>query len=236
MKTIAQPLPQLRPFSVVGFSVNDEVLCHSCLRQTTPITGEKLSHTCRRGWRPVPDTLRTRIVALEATKVRPTQIVKQLRTTLPTVMRVLSGDDADSASCPACEASKRFEQRDILPLYFADRSVREEHCTYCGHKLLDLALQAASERAQASSVEHVTYGKGFPALRFDRRPEPLVLEALKKAGWKWSPRERVWADFTRTAEVPAGVKLPPKPPVVTARPPIIRRRRESAAGADATVD
>ncbi len=201
MKTIAQPLPQLRPFSVVGFSVNDEVLCHSCLRQTTPITGEKLSHTCRRGWRPVPDTLRTRIVALEATKVRPTQIVKQLRTTLPTVMRVLSGDDADSASCPACEASKRFEQRDILPLYFA-----------------------------------VTYGKGFPALRFDRRPEPLVLEALKKAGWKWSPRERVWADFTRTAEVPAGVKLPPKPPVVTARPPIIRRRRESAAGADATVD
>src|SRR5690242_21410981 len=105
MKTIGQPPAQLRPFSVVGFSVNDEVLCHACLRQTTPITGEKLSHICRRGWRPVPDTLRTRIIALDSKKIRPTQIAKQLRVALPTVMRVVSGDDADSASCPACEAS-----------------------------------------------------------------------------------------------------------------------------------
>jgi hypothetical protein len=189
------------------------------------MTAEKVSHICRRGPRPVPGTLRKQIVALDAKRERPYRIAAQLRVTPATVMRVLSGDDADASFCPACEASTRSENREIIPLYYADSTVREELCTYCGHELTDLALQAVAEHKPDYQVEHVTSGKGFPALRFDRRPPAPVLEALKKGGWSWRPRERVWVDLSRAAEVPASVKLPPQPPVVTARPPIIRRRR-----------
>ena len=218
------PSPQLRRFAVLGYSIHDEVLCHACLRSSTPLTGEKVSHVCRKSPRPVPDAVRKQVLELDRKKMSPSRIARELRVTLPTVMRVLSGDDADAPSCPACQAGARTENREIIPLLFADGTVHEEHCTYCGHKLLELAARAAAEYRPEYEVEQLTFPEGYPALRFSRRPPENVLQALKAAGWRWRARERVWADFSRKAEVPASVKLPPKPPVVRARPPVIRRR------------
>jgi hypothetical protein len=208
---------------VIGYSVSDEVLCPSCLSKTTPITGEKLTHVCRRGPRAVPDAIRTHIVALDKKRVRPSKIAEQLRITLPTVMRVLSGDANDAASCPACEASARPQQRELIPLYFGDATVHDERCTYCGTKLSDLALQRHSALTADYHVDHVTDAKGRPALRFDHRPPDHILQALKHAGWRWSPPESIWVDFSRAADVPAGIRLAPRPTPVVARPPIIRK-------------
>jgi hypothetical protein len=227
-------IPQLRPFTVIGYSTGDEVLCLSCLPRTTPITGEKLSHICRRGPRPVEDRIRKEVLALDGKHIGPYKIAKHLRIELKTVMRVLSGDDADAGTCPACEAAKRSDNRELVPLYFADKSVREETCTYCQHKLVDLAVQRTTERTESYQVEHTTYGK-YPALHFDRRPPEHILQAVKKAGWAARRTDAgwLWVDFTGTAEVPSSVRIAPKPvPVtVTARPPIIRRRREAAEAA-----
>jgi hypothetical protein len=230
MTTNAQA-PQLRPFSIIGYSTGDEVLCPTCLSRTTPITGEKVSHICRRGPRPVADYLRKQVLDLESRHVNPGKIAKHLRIELRTVMQILSGDADDASTCPACEAAKRSEHRELIPLYYADSTVRDESCTYCGHKLVDMTLQQATERTDGYHVEHTTYGQGHPALQFDRRPPEHVLSALKHAGWRWRPHERLWVDFSRTAEVPSSIRIAPKPvPVsVTARPPIIRRRRDAEA-------
>ena len=225
MAATTQPAAQLRPFTVIGYSVNDEILCRPCLTRTTPITGEKVSHICRRGPRPVPDNVRKQVLALDRKKVRPSRIAAEVHIALATVMQVLSGDDADAVSCPACEASKRYEQRELIPLFYADTSVRDEVCTYCDHKLTDLALQQAADSNATYHVAHVSDRNGRPALDFDRRPSDEILQALKKAGWRWSPRERIWVDFSRTAEVPTPLQLPPRPAPVAARPPIIRRHR-----------
>ena len=36
----------MKPFSIIGFSVDDEVLCHDCLVATATVTSEVLHHTC----------------------------------------------------------------------------------------------------------------------------------------------------------------------------------------------
>jgi hypothetical protein len=76
----------------------------------------------------------------------------------------------DAGSCPACEASKRSENRELIPIYFADAIVHDELCTYCGDKLADRALQRATEHTPNYDVHHVTHAKGRPVLEFDRRP------------------------------------------------------------------
>jgi hypothetical protein len=225
MPANAQPAPKMRPFTVIGFSVADEVLCPTCLPSTTPITGERLTHICRRGPRPVPEYVHRQVLTLDEKHFRPGRIAEQLGIAIATVMRVLSGDDADAASCPACEASKRTEHREVLPLYYADRAVHEEVCTYCGHELADLVIQHATERTTEYHVEHTTHGaQAHPALQFDRRPPQHVLQALKNAGWRWHPLERIWVDYSRSAEVPVSVQIDPRPASVIARPPLIRRR------------
>ena len=65
-----------------------------------PITGEKLSHICRYGPRPVPENLRREILALDARNVSPWKIADHLRVSDKTVLRIISGDDVDAAACP----------------------------------------------------------------------------------------------------------------------------------------
>jgi hypothetical protein len=36
----------MKPFSIIGFSIDDDVLCHDCLVATATVTGEVLHHTC----------------------------------------------------------------------------------------------------------------------------------------------------------------------------------------------
>jgi len=227
-----QPRPTLRPFHIIGFSTSEGVFCPSCASRAIPNTGEKVSHICRRGPRPVPDKIRNEVLALDAKKIRPGKIADHLRISLPTVMRVLTGD-SDDGSCPACEAATRSEDREVLPLYYADTTTREETCTHCGHSLVDLAVQTSSERMAGFHVEHTTSARGHPALQFDRRPPEHSLLALKTAGWRWHARERIWVDYSRKADVPPSILITPKPtPVnVTARPPVIRRRWDLAATA-----
>ena len=35
----------MKPFTILGYSFDDEVLCPTCLRTTTPLTGEIVRHT-----------------------------------------------------------------------------------------------------------------------------------------------------------------------------------------------
>jgi hypothetical protein len=219
----------LRPFTTIGYSVADEVLCSSCL-STTPITGEKVSHTCRSGRQQIPDRVRREILRLEKAKTSPGKIAKHFRITLATVMRVISGDADDDTTCPACQAGAHHDLGQAIPLYFADRELHAELCTYCGRKLVDLAVQRDEARTSDYRVEHLVDRRGRPALRFDRKPPEHVLTALKAAGWRYTDA-RLWVDFDRRAEVPSNVlsRLPPKPKTVTARPPTIRRRSTATA-------
>lgn len=221
----------MKHFTVLGYSINDEVLCPSCIR-TTPITGEKVSHICHRSPRPVPEAVRTDILALEKKSIPPGRIARHLRVQLRTVMRVIAGDDADAPSCPACEASKRSGNREIVPLYFADASVHEEICTYCGHSLLEIRLALEAERAHTAPAFHVEKTRHHgrkPALRFDRRPPLTILDELKKIGWHWDPTAQLWWwPGTAPVRVPTALALPPPPRKVTARPPIIRKAAAAA--------
>jgi len=128
-------------------------------------------------------------------------------------------------SCPACEASSRSDNREAVPLYAGDKALLDERCSYCGHRLVDLTLQRAAETVTSYRVDHLADAQGRPALHFDRRPPEHILQALKMAGWRWAPRDRMWIDPSRSAELPASIPVAPKAPVVVARPPIIRRRR-----------
>jgi hypothetical protein len=225
MPATNRPAPRVHPFTVIGFSVADEVLCPTCLRRTTPITGEKLSHVCRRGPQPVPGQIRRQVLSLDERHLRPGRIAEQLGIATAMVMRILSGDDAEATTCPACESSLRTANGEILPLYYGDSTVHEELCSYCGHELADLASQHSGELASEYEVEHTTHGAhAHPALQFDRRPPEHLLLALKNAGWCWRPRERIWVDYTRGAEVPSSLPTAPKSASVMARPPPIRRR------------
>ena len=154
----------LRPFTVLGYSANDEVLCHACLRATTG----------------------------------------------------LHSGDPD------------YDGRPVLPLYVAEATVREESCTYCGRGLLGLALESTGPLGEAPTkptVEEFRH-QGHPALRFDRRPSPDVLQELKEAGWRWAPVARCWCWRKKLpAVVPRtlGGTVPRRE--VGPRAPAIRRHR-----------
>ncbi|HYD51984.1 MAG TPA: hypothetical protein VEA99_05130 [Gemmatimonadaceae bacterium] len=155
----------------------------------------------------------------------PSAIAKSLKLTLPTVMKVLSGEADDDASCPACGASGRPDAGNVVfPIYAADSTMAEETCTHCEKPLLTLARERARTQEKDLALEHLVTQQGFPALRFERRPPAPVLHALKSAGWRWDPRERCWFDPTKTAALPAGLKLPAPTKSAVARGPIIRRR------------
>ena len=218
---IARPL---RPFTVIGWSVADELVCPDCLRTSVPVTGERVSHICRRNRAHVPDHLRKIILGLWECHTGPKKIAQALNLPIPTVMTVVSGDADDDAACPACEASKRGETREILPVYAGDASMGQETCTHCGRHLLKIAREreACSENLQP---EQLITSSGFPALRFERRPPPKVLQALKIGGWRWDPRERHWFDPSRAAALPPGTTPPTTPRIATARPPVVHRRR-----------
>lgn len=215
----------LRPFTIIGYSIAGEVACPECLRAAFPMTGERVSHTCRSNRARITDHIRQLILELDKAHTRPSAIAKSLKLTLPTVMKVLSGEADDDASCPACEASGRPEAGNVLfPIYAADSTMAEETCTHCQKPLLALAHERARTMERDLAPQHLLTPQGFPALRFERRPPAPVLQALKTAGWRWDPRDRCWFDPTRTAALPAGLELPEPIKVAVARGPIIRRR------------
>ena len=219
---IARPL---RPFTVIGWSLADELVCPDCLRTSVPVTGERVSHICRRNRAHVPDHLRKIILGLWECHTSPKKIAQAVNLTLPAVMAVVSGDADDDATCPACEASKRGEARDLLPVYAGDASVGEETCTHCGRHLLTVAREREASAEKKLQPERLLTSSGFPALRFERRPPPNVLQALKAGGWRWDPRERHWFDPSRAAALPPGTTPPTPRRIATARPPVVHRRR-----------
>jgi len=219
---IARPL---RPFTVIGWSLADELVCPDCLRTSVPVTGERVSHICRRNRAHVPDHLRKIILGLWECHTSPKKIAQAVNLTLPAVMAVVSGDADDDATCPACEASKRGEARDLLPVYAGDASVGEETCTHCGRHLLTVAREREASAEKKLQPERLITSSGFPALRFERRPPPNVLQALKAGGWRWDPRERHWFDPSRAAALPPGTTPPTPRRIATARPPVVHRRR-----------
>ena len=160
----------MKPFTVLGYSANDEVLCPSCLRSTTG----------------------------------------------------LAPSDLD------------YNGRHIVPLYFADTSVHEECCTYCGASLLEKRLVAESERearTPAFGVEKLRHRGRQPALRFDRRPPANILKDLKQAGWRWDPVARLWWwPKGAPVSVPKSLDVPLPLPRVAALPPLRRRPAASARG------
>ena len=199
------------------------------------LIAQRVAHTCSSRRRPIPDSVRKTILALEKAGSRPQKIADKLDVTLATVMRVLSGDADDDASCPACQPENRSNDHrgDFIPLYAADTTLAEESCTHCLHSLLRLALDRATTLEKDLQVHHLVTTAGHPALKFERRPPTPILDALKKAGWRWEPRDRLWIDRSQKAAIPAGVPLPATPKVLTARPPVVHRHRHTAA--DATV-
>jgi len=159
----------MRPFTVLGYSANDEILCHACLKSTTG----------------------------------------------------LHAGDLD------------YNGRPILPLYAADATVEEESCTYCGHSLLDMVMNAQARRSKVSPTCPVEKARhhGHPALKFDRRPPPNILRELKDSGWRWDPVARLWwLQKGIPVAVPPSLGLPPPPPNVSARPPIVRKRTALSCG------
>ena len=220
---IARPL---RPFTVIGWSLADELVCPDCLRTSVPVTGERVSHICRRNRAHVPDHLRKIILGLWECHTSPRKIAQAVNLTVPTVMAVVPGDADDDATCPACEASKRGEARDLLPVYAGDASVGEETCTHCGRHLLTAARERQASAENNLQPEQLITSSGFPALRFERRPSRNVLQALKAGGWRWDPRERQWYDPSRKAALPFDILLTRPLRVVSARPPVVHRRRD----------
>ncbi len=205
MTTSATPL---RPFTVIGWSLIDEAVCPDCLRTSVPVTGERVSHTCRKNRVHLSDHLRAVILGLWECHTGPKKIASMLKLTLPTVLAVVSGDADDDATCPACEASKRSESRTVLPIYAGDASMTDETCTHCGRHLLAIARERDTSDEKHLHTEHLLTAAGHPALRFERRPPASVLQALKTAGWRWDPQERHWFDPTDTATLPDGVTAP----------------------------
>jgi hypothetical protein len=220
----------LRPFTVIGWSVGDDLVCPDCLRTSVPLTGERVSHICRRNRAHVPDHLRKIILGLWECHTSPKKIAVAVNLTIPTVMTVVSGDADDDAACPACEASRRGDASTILPVYAGDTSVREEICTHCERHLLTVARERTAYSDKVIEPERLLTASGFPALRFERRPPSNVLQALKTAGWRWDPRERHWYDLSRTAALPPGIALPPPRRVPSGRPPVVHRRRDRDDG------
>jgi hypothetical protein len=229
--TTANTTP-LRPFAIMGYSIAGEVVCPECLRTAFPMTGERVSHTCRSNRVRITDHIRQLILELDKAHTRPTAIAKSLKLTLPTVMKVLSGEADDDTNCPACDASGRPDAGSVLfPIYAGDSTMAEETCTHCEKPLLALAHERARTLEKDLAPQHLVTPQGFPALRFERRPPAQVLQALKSAGWRWDPRDRCWFDPTRAAALPPGVNLPEPVRVVAPRSPIIRRRRADPAAA-----
>jgi hypothetical protein len=222
--TIATARP-LRPFTVIGWSVADELVCPNCLRTSIPVTGERVSHICRRNRAHVPDHLRKVILGLWECHTGPKKIAQAVNLTIPTVMAVVSGDADDDAVCPACEASKRRETREIVPIYAGDASMGQETCTHCGRHLLSVARERDASAEKTLQPEQFFTSSGFPALRFERRPPPNLLHALKTGGWRWDPQERHWFDPSRAAALPPGTAPMTPPRIATARRPAGRRRR-----------
>jgi hypothetical protein len=219
----------MKPFSILGYSFDDEVLCHTCLRTTAPITGEVVSHTCRRGAAPLPDKIRREILARSAAGERASAIATDLKLTPYRVNRLLAGEEDDAVRCPACEG-EAGKARMCMPLYFADRTVRDERCTRCYRPLIEMAREAAEERERATTVARDVYrtkGRELLALRFDRAPPVGVLAELKRLGWRWAADAKVW--FHRGAEVliPKILGLEPRKAAVVARSPIVRKSSEA---------
>lgn len=220
--TSAQPR-SLRPFTIIAFSVADAIVCPECLRTSVPVTGERVSHTCRRNRAHVTDHTRSLILELSLAHARPRKIAEDLKVSLATVMRVISGDADDDASCPACEAGRRTESCALIPIYAGDRTMTDERCTHCDRNLLEVARERLRSIETNTAPEYLVTD-GFPSLRFPARPSASILQALKAAGWRWHPRDRIWFDPSKTAAIPEGIPVPPPAPTITPKPPNIRRR------------
>jgi hypothetical protein len=221
----------MKPFTILGYSCDDEVLCPPCLRSTTPITGEVVVHTCRGGRVPLPDRIRREVLARNAAGDRPATIAKALDLSVYRVNRVLSGEEDDHVPCPAC-LGRRGSEASCTPLYFADQSVREEVCTRCGKLLVELATRAdaTSPPPQVTRDTYRTRNRDLPALRFDRAPPASILGELKRLGWRWAPDAKVWIHRGSDVLIPKVLGLAPrKPAIVGARPPVVRKRAIASA-------
>jgi hypothetical protein len=215
----------MKPFTILGYSFDDEVMCPTCLRTTTPLTGEIVRHTCGRGSTPLPEKLRKEILARSAAGERAAAIAHALELTTYRVNRVIAGEEDDLVPCAACrgEAGRAPE---CAPLYFADRMVRAERCTRCDRPLLEIAAAEGKDREQATRVVRDVYRtkqRELPALRFDRAPSAGVLAELKRLGWRWAADAKVW--FHRGPEVliPKLLGLEPRRAPAVARPPVVRK-------------
>ena len=220
----------MKPFSILGYSFDDEVLCPTCLRTTTPLTGEIVRHTCGRGIVPLAEKLRREILARSAAGERATMIATALQLTPYRVNRVVAGEEDDAVPCPACQGESG-RASSCVPLYFADRTVREERCTRCDRPLVEMGREAEEDRERATHVVRDVYrtkGRELPALRFDRAPPPGVLLELKRLGWRWAADAKLWIHRGAEVLIPKILGLEPRKAAAVARPPTVRKAASQA--------
>ena len=215
----------MKPFTILGYSFDDEILCPTCLRTTTPLTGEIVRHTCGRGSVPLQEKLRKEVLARSASGERAWAIAKALDLTTYRVNRVIAGEEDDFVPCAACRGEAGRAPQ-CAPLYFADRTLRAERCTRCDRPLLDLAQAHEKEREVATKVVRDVYRtkqRELPALRFDRAPPATILAELKRLGWRWAADAKVWIHRGSEVLVPKMLGLEPRKAPAVARPPLIRK-------------